>query len=437
MSYPRILSRPLLLVTLFLSVLLLRSPFVWAQSGPVVIHLHYEGAVTPAMLAYLERGIDYATVQGAEALIFSLDTPGGSVDVTRQISQAIQQSAVPVIVYVAPARAWAASAGTIITLSGHLAAMAPETFIGAASPVGSGGEDLPETAKHKEEEALAALARSLAERRGPDAVKWAAETVLSAQASTAKEALEIGAIDVIARDIPDLLQQLDQHEVFVQGEVRTLHLQEAVVEEFELSWMEKMLGILSNPAVAAILLTLGLNAILYELSAPGGYVAGAIGVISILLAFYSLGTIDANYAGLAFIAVAFVLFVVDLKVHTGGILTASGVVSFILGSAILFNTPFFAVPWATILGLAAAMGLFVAVVLRAVVQTQRRPPFMGGDAMAGKQGRTHTVLDPEGMVYVFGALWQATAEDGPIPADTPVEVVAREGNRLRVRAIGS
>lgn len=427
--------RLIIFALLLSSIVLGMSPIARAQSEPFVIHLRYDGAVTPAMLAYLERGIAYATERDADALIFSLDTPGGSVDMTRQISQAIQQSSVPVIVYVSPARAWAASAGTIITLSGHLAAMAPETFIGAASPVGSSGEDLPETAKRKSEEALAALARSLAERRGDAAVQWAAETVLSAQASTAEEALAVGAIDVIAADIPDLLRQLDGYPVLVQGKEYTLNLSDATVEEFELSWMEKLLGILSNPAVAAILLTLGLNAILYELSAPGGYVAGAIGVISILFAFYSLGTIDANYAGLAFIAVAFILFIVDLKVQTGGILTVSGVASLVLGYAMLFNTPFFAVPWATILGLAAAMGLFVAVVLRAVVKTQRQPPFMGGDALAGKRGRAQTVLDPEGMVYVQGALWTATAVEGAIDVGTPIEVVSRDGNHLLVRAV--
>ncbi|NOZ49351.1 MAG: nodulation protein NfeD [Chloroflexi bacterium] len=426
-----------LLWLLLAMLLLVSSGTVQAQSGQKVVFMQYEGAVTPAMLTYLQRGLVFAEGMQAEAVIFAIDTPGGSVDITRQISQAMQQSTVPVIVYVYPARAWAASAGTIITLSGNLAAMAPETFIGAASPVSSSGADLPDTAKHKEEEALAALARSLAERRGAAAVAWAAETVLSAQASTAEEALAVGAIDVIARDVPDLLSQLDQAVVVVQGQTRTLHLADAGVETFSVNWIEKMLRVLSNPAVAAILLTLGLNAILYELSAPGGYVAGGVGVISLILAFYSLGTLEANYAGLAFIAVAFILFIVELKAHTGGILTAAGVGAFVLGSAILFNTPFFAVPWATIIGLALAMGLFVALGLTAVLRTQKKPPVWGGESLTGRQGQAHSDLDPEGMVYVMGELWGATAVDETIASGEAVVVVGRQGNHLSVRRLSS
>lgn len=419
---------------LFLAALLLAltAPLA-AQSARQVLSLTYDGPVTPAMLAYLERGLAEAEAMGAEAVIFSLDTPGGSVDLTRQISQAIQRAPVPVIVYVAPARAWAASAGTLITLSGHLAAMAPETFIGAASPVGSGGEELPETSAQKAKEALAATARALAERRGLDAVAWAEETVLSAEAATAEEALATGAIDVIAVDIPDLLTQLDGYAVVVQDQTRQVALAGAEVVSFERTWIEDFLAALSDPAVAAILLTLGLNAILYELSSPGGYVAGAVGVICVLLAFYALGTLDADFAGLAFILLAFALFLVDLKVGTGGILTAGGLAAFILGAAMLFNTPYAAVPWSTILGLAAAMGLFVAFALRAVMRTQRRPPFSGGDALVGAEAQTHTPLTPQGQVYVMGALWTAIAEEGEIFAGEPVIITRRSGHQLWVR----
>lgn len=404
-----------------------------AQSERRVLALTYEGPVTPTMLSYLQRGLIEAETIGAEAVIFSIDTPGGSVDLTRQISQAIQQSSVPVIVYVAPARAWAASAGTLITLSGHLAAMAPETFIGAASPIDSSGADLPETAKDKAMEALSATARALAERRGAEAVAWAAETVLSAEASTAEEVLAIGAIDAIAEDIPDLLAQLNGYEVTVGGETRTVQFEGAEVVEFGSNWVEDFLAALTDPTVAAILLTLGLNAILYELSAPGGYVAGAVGIIALLLAFYALGTLDADYAGLAFIGVAFILFVVDLKVNTGGMLTAGGLAAFILGAAMLFNSPYYAIPWTTILSLAAAMGLFVAVALRAVVRTLRSAPFSGGDALVGKAGVARTALDPEGDVFVFGSRWAATAEGGDIAEGEAVVITRRQGHHLWVR----
>lgn len=406
---------------------------VAADSPRQVLVLRFSGPVTPAMLSYLERGLQQAEAMGAEAVVFALDTPGGSVDITRRIVQAIEQSSVPVIVYVSPARAWAASAGTLITLAGHRAAMAPETLIGAASPVSASGEELSETAQAKAEQAVAAMARSLATRRGEAVVRWAAETVTAATASTAEEALAIGAIDVIAPDIRSLLKQLDGAKVMMPDGERVLHLADAEPVDFELNFFEQFLAVLSNPVVAAILLTLGLNALLYELSAPGGYVAGAIGIIALLLAFYSLGTLEANWAGLAFIVVAFALFAVELKAHSGGILTVAGLVAFVIGTAMLFNTPYYPIPWAAIIGLAAAMGLFVAVALRLVIQTQRQPSVTGDEALRRSQAVARTRLDPDGMVLAMGTLWQATAETGPIEAGSRVVITRREGHHVWVR----
>ena len=406
-----------------------------AQSERQVLVLDYQGPVTPAMLSYLERGLEYADTIDAEAVIFELDTPGGSVDITHDLTQAIQQSSVPVVVYVYPSRAWAASAGTLITLSGHFSAMAPESLIGAASPVGSQGEDLPETAKQKAEEAIAASARAFSERRGDEVVHWAEQTVLSAKASTAEEALAIGAIDFIADDVSDLLRQLDGQKVKMDGVERTMDMRDAELTEFQSNFVEDFLAILSNPTIAVILLTLGLNAILYELSAPGGYVAGAVGIISLLLAFYSLGTLEANYAGLAFIFLAFVLFIIDLKVHTGGALTIGGLIAFVLGAAVLFNTPYYPIPWAAIIGMAAAMGLFVFFALTAVMRTLRSAPFSGSDALRGQIGEARGVLDPTGMVFVMGTYWEATTEGGVIENGGAVVVTRREGRCLWVRQV--
>ncbi len=438
MTYPFRVKclRPILwgIILIGLSMYLLNP--AGAQSKQQVLVLDYEGPVTPAMLAYLERGLEHADTIGAEAVIFELDTPGGSVDITRELTQAIQQSTVPVVVYVYPARAWAASAGTLITLSGHFAAMAPESLIGAASPVGSQGEDLPETSKRKAEEALAANARSLAERRGDEVVQWAEQTVLSAKAATAEEALEIGAIDWIANDLTDLLQQLDGETVEMAGAERTIDVKDADVIEFQSNFVEDFLGILSNPTIAVILLTLGLNAILYELSAPGGYVAGAVGIISLLLALYSLGTLDANYAGLAFILLAFGLFAVELKLHTGGALTVGGIVAFVLGAAVLFNTPYYPIPWAAILGMAAAMGAFVFFALTAVMKTQRSAPFSGKEALLGLSGEARSVLDPTGVVFVQGTYWDATTEGESIERGSAIVVTRREGRCLWVQQTG-
>lgn len=416
--------------------LLLVCALAWpsqAQGGRQVLVLKYEGPVTPAMLAYLERGLEHAQEIGAAAVVFEIDTPGGSVDVTKRIIQAIDQSPAPIIVYVSPARAWAASAGTLITLSGHLAAMAPETLIGAASPVDSSGADLAETAKKKAEEAVAASARSLAARRGEKAVQWAAATVMAAKAATAQEALAVGVIDVIATDVPDLLAQIDGRIVIVNGVEQRLQVGGATPVPYDLSFFEQLLAVLSNPVVAAILLTLGLNAILYELSAPGGYVAGAVGIIALLLAFYSLGALEANWAGLGFVLVAFLLFVVELKAHTGGLLTIAGVAAFIIGAAMLFNTPYSPIPWAAIIGSAAAMGVFVFFALRLVVKTQRSAAVSGAAALIGAHGSARTRLDPSGMVFVLGTWWEATSESGAIPEGGAVVVTRREGQHLWVR----
>ncbi len=424
---------------LFLFGLLLAFALVLpsqAQGERQVLVLKYEGPVTPAMLAYLERGLGHAQEIGAEVVIFEIDTPGGAVDVTKRIIQAIDQSAVPVVVFVAPARAWAASAGTLITLSGHLAAMAPETLIGAASPVDSSGAELPETAKKKAEEAVAATARSLAARRGEKAVQWAAATVTAAKAATAQEALAVGVIDVIADDVPDLLAQIDGRTVVVKGVEQKLQVEGATPVSYDPSFFEQLLAVLSNPVVAAILLTLGLNAILYELSAPGGYVAGAVGIIALLLAFYSLGALEANWAGLGFVLVAFLLFVVELKAHTGGLLTIAGVVAFIVGAAMLFDTPYAPIPWAAIIGSAAAMGMFVFFALRLVVKTQRSAAVSGAEALIGSLGNARTRLDPGGMVFVLGTWWEATSESGPIPEGGAVVVTRREGQHLWVRRAG-
>jgi len=418
---------------LFIGLVIGQTTPVTAEEARQVLVLRFSGPVTPAMLAYLERGLREAEAMGAEAVVFALDTPGGSVDITRRIVQAIEQSPVPVIVYISPSRAWAASAGTLITLAGHAAAMAPETMIGAASPVAVSGEELPETAQAKAEQAVAAMARSLAARRGEKVAQWAAETVTVAKASTAKEALDIGAIDVIATDLEDLFTQLDGTKVMMPEGERMLHLAGARPVEFSSNFFEQFLAVLSNPVVAAILLTLGLNALLYELSAPGGYVAGAIGIIALLLAFYALGTLEANWAGLAFILVAFALFAVELKAHSGGILTVAGLASFVIGTAMLFNTPYYPIPWAAIIGLAAAMGLFVAVALRLVIQTQRQPSVSGDEALRRSLAVARTRLDPEGMVLAWGTLWQATAEGGPIEVGSRVVITRREGHHLWVR----
>jgi membrane-bound serine protease (ClpP class) len=404
-----------------------------AQAPGAIKLAVFKGPVTPILAEYIDRTISDAEASGAAAVVLQLDTPGGSVDITKQITQRMTSANVPVIVYVAPRGAHAASAGTFVTLAGHLAGMAPGSSIGAASPISSEGADLPATAKAKETNVLVADIKNLVARRGDKAVAWAEKAVTEAAAATADEALALGVIDVIAQDIPDLLRQLDGKTVTVAGQEVKLQLRDRPIEEVPLSPIQGFLNTITNPTLAAILLTIGLNAILFELSNPGGYVSGLIGVVCLLLAFYALGQLEANWVGLGFVGIAFVLFVLDIKAPTHGALTLGGIVSFIFGAYMLFNTAELDVPWATIIALALATGGFFAFAIGKALAAQRRRPTTGMEGMIGEVGEVRQPLTPAGMVLVHGELWRAEADGGPIAADERVVVIGQEGFRLRVK----
>jgi membrane-bound serine protease (ClpP class) len=407
-----------------------------ARDADVARHvdvLEIEGAVTPIMISYFQRGIQTAESDGAEALIIKLNTPGGQIDLMNEIVQAILLADVPVVVYVYPPGAYAASAGTLITLGAHVAAMAPGTTIGAASPVGSQGEDLGETLETKVKEDLKAQARALAQRRGEEAVAWAESAIEEAKAATAAEALEMGVIDFVAFTLEDLLEQMDGFEVEVKLREVTLQTAGATVQEVPMTFVEQFLHIITNPTIAFILLTIGLNAILFELSSPGGYAAGIVGAICLLLAFYSLGVLPVNYTGLIFVALAFVLFVVDVKAPTHGVLTVGGIASLVAGALLLFNSPLYRVSLSAVIALAVVTGLFFAFAIAKVAQAQRRPAVTGREGLIGQVAQARTILDPSGTVLIKGELWDATAQDGPIAAGESVEIVGVDGFHLQVR----
>jgi len=421
------------IVYLLLILSSLLSSVVNAQTEGQVLVIEATGPVTPVMLSFIERGIEEAEGRDAEALVIMLNTPGGDVEMTRKIIQAIVTSDVPVAVYVAPRGAFAASAGTFITLAGHVAAMAPSTSIGAASPVSGQGEEIPETLKNKITNILQAEIEGLAQRRGEKAVEWARQAVSEARAATAEEALELGVIDFIANDLTDLLRQMDGLNITLHdGQEVTLQTKDAPTEELPMTPVEQLLHTITNPNIAFILLTLGINGILFELSSPGGYAAGVIGVICLLLAFYALGVLDVNYTGLLFIALAFVLFVVDIKAPTHGALTAGGIVSFILGSLILFNSPFYVISRNLVIGVGLVTGAFFGFIVAKAVAIQRRPATTGMEGMVDALATARTDLAPTGTVYFKGEWWEAVAEDGPIQAGEQVRVRSVEGFRVRV-----
>jgi membrane-bound serine protease (ClpP class) len=411
-------------------------PGAGAQGAPHVDVLEIEGAVTPVMISYIERGIQTAEDDGAEIVVIQLDTPGGQVDLMNKVVQVILDADVPVAVYVYPSGAYAASAGTLITLAAHVAAMAPGTTIGAASPVGGQGEDLEETVEQKLKEDLRARARALTARRGEEAVAWAESAIEEAKSATASEALELGVIDFVASDLDDLLAQMDGFEVTVGSDQVTLQTADAEVQALPMTLFEQILHTITNPTIAFLLLTIGLNAIIFELSSPGGYAAGIVGAICLLLGFYALGVLPVNYTGLLFIALAFVLFFVDIKAPTHGALTVGGIVSLIAGALILFNSPLYRVSISAVVAVALATGAFFAFAIAKVAQAQRRPSVTGRQGLVGRVGLARTRLDPEGTVLVQGELWDAVAENGSVERGERVEIKAVEGFRLFVQRAG-
>jgi membrane-bound serine protease (ClpP class) len=434
-------------IALFLLIFLLLSlsllPAQAQTNNPQILVAEIEGPLTPSWPGYLERVIETAERRGVELIIFQINTPGGSTDLMQGMVELMRGSAIPIVVYVAPRGAMAGSAGTVITLAGHAAAMAPETIIGAASPVGSQGEDLGETISTKLKEAIRAQVRTLAANRSPEAIALAEATIEEAKAVSAEEALQIGLIDFIAKDIHDLLSQLDGFTVStVAGEI-TLDTENAEISTMQLSFIEELLAMLTNPNIVFILLSIGVQAILIELSSPGGWVAGFIGVVALSLAAYGLGVLPVNWFGLIFLATAFVLFVLDLKAPTHGALTAAGIGSLIVGALVLFNSPatpeFQRVSVPLVVATSLLTGGVFAVALTFAIRAQKTPIRMGQEALVGRIGTVKQEIPAfgAGQVQLASELWTAElAEEGkPIPKGSRVEVVAVQGIRLKVRAI--
>ncbi|MBI3241527.1 MAG: nodulation protein NfeD [Chloroflexi bacterium] len=425
-----------LLIVLLISLSFTALAHAQTTGGAIV--LTAEGPVTPVMVSYIQRGISTAEQQGAQVLIIKLNTPGGQRDLMKKIVNAILESETPVVVYVAPRGAIAGSAGTVITLAGHLNAMAPETAIGAASPVGSQGEDLGQTIDAKLKNALKAEIRNYASERPEEAIALAESMIDEAKAATADEAKAVGLTDFIADDVADLLRQLDGHKVEVNGRTVILQTANAPITELSVSLLEEILGVLTNPNIVFLLITIGAQAILIELSSPGGWVAGFIGAICLALAFYGLGVLPVNWFGIVFIILAFALFILDVNAPTHGALTAAAVGSLIVGALVLFNSPgsepYLRISIPFVVGTSVVLGAAFFGILLVAFRTRYLPVAVGVEALVGKEGEVRQPLAPGGTVQVGGELWSAETEDGqPIEAGQKVEVVAVKGLKLKVR----
>lgn len=431
-----------LLLALVVSFLPLQNAnSAYAQDAAPVIRLTLDGALHPAMLEYLKRAQQEAVRSGAQAIILQLNTPGGEISLMNRIVEQMRGSDMPIIVYVAPRGAVAGSAGTILTLAGHVAAMAPETIIGAASPVGGEGEDIGETMQSKIKEAMKANVRTLTASRPPEAIELAEQMIDDARAVSVDEALEIGLIDIKAASVDDLLSQLDGRQVQVQDQPVTLNTAGARVIEVQKTFLEDLLMVLANPNIAFLLLAIGVQAILIEFSSPGGWVAGFIGVVCLLLATYGMGLLPVNWFGILFLGVAFVLFVLDIKAPTHGALTAAGVASFIIGALVLFNSPdvpqFQRVSVPLVVGTGVAIGLMFFTIVGFALRAQKAPLLMGREAIIGQVGVVNTALHPTGTVQIGSELWTAVLDDGGSAAPgEQVKVTSLENLRVRVRKVG-
>ncbi len=437
MPLARTLRRGLSLAALCLGVLSLgigTPSDVSAAAGEVRV-LIVDGIINPVSARYLVRGIEEATEEGDAAVLIELDTPGGLLDATQEITGALLNARLPVIVYVTPAGSHAASAGTFITMAAHVAAMAPSTRIGAATPVSGEGQELPDDLRTKIINDTAVYARSIAEARGRNA-DWAEEAVRNGVSVGATEALELDVVDLVARDRVELLDVIDGMTVRLLDDDVTLATSGAVVVEEPMSPFEEFLVVLSDPNIALILLSLGTLGIYFELSSPGAFFPGIFGAIALILALFSLGTLPINYAGLALLVLGLALLGAEIWVASGGVLGIGGAIAFVLGALILVDdsqAPFLEISRPLIFGITLALVAFVLFALRAVMRTRRRPAFIGGRDMVGREGSVRGTSS----VFVEGELWRAR----PAEADTAlrpgdhVRIIGREGLDLIVEQL--
>ena len=407
-----------------------------------VLVARVSGVVNPVMLGYFERVIARASSERAAAVLIQLDTPGGLESSMRDIVQLIVNSDVPVIVHVYPAGGRAASAGLFILQAAHVAAMAPNTNVGSAHPVslapgGEGQSPQPDNGilSEKVTNDAVALIRNLAETRGRN-VEWVESAVRESVNVGSTDALEMNIVDMVAPNAADVLAKSDGRIVEVNGESVTLNLRDARLLSSEMTLLEQIGHAISDPNIAYILLSIGVYGLIYELANPGAVFPGAIGVVSILFAFFALGTLPVNYVALALLLFGFALLIAEVFITPGiGAMAVGGVISVLMGSLLLFNTPMMAggVSLWLVLTVVVVTAVFFLVVVAAAVRAMRRRSTTGAEALIGRLGRAKSDLSPEGVVILDGELWRARAvSTDVIASDSTVRVVAREDLKLRV-----
>ena len=407
------------------------------ESGvPTVYLLAVDSAIQPVVAEFLDESLAEADRAGAEAVVIQLSTPGGLMTSTRKITTSILGARSPVVVHVAPSGAQAASAGFFILQAADIAAMAPGTNTGAAHPVGGQGEEIEGTMGEKVEQDAAAQIRSLAKRHGRN-VELAEAAVVESRSFTADEALEKGLIEIVAPSLTALLQAIDGREVAKGGgEPDTLRVAEAQVRRLEMGPVQRFLAILADPNVAYILMSLGFLGLYFEFANPGAIFPGVMGAICLLLGFYALSVLPLNYAGVALILLGLLLFIAEVKITSYGLLTVGGVISFVIGSLMLFKSagPAFQLSVWVVASVAAAVFVATLFLMTLVVKTHTARITTGPEGLVGEEGVARSELRPRGRVFVHGEIWDAEAER-PVGAGETVEVVGVNRLRLVVRPL--
>lgn len=426
-------SRRAVLFFVFLALLL---PFpAEADSAEELVYLiTYEGVINPVAAEFIPEAITQAEKNHAQALVVKLDTPGGLDTSMRIIIKAIHASTVPVVVYVSPPGARAASAGVFITMAAHVAAMAPGTNIGAAHPVAMGGK-MDDEMKAKVENDAVAYIQSIAEKQGRNS-EWAEEAVRKSVSVPEEEAVELNVVDLVAEDLRSLLHAIDGREVETTSGPKVLVTRDASVREIPMPLRLKILGGLSDPNIAYILMMLGIYGLIFELSNPGAILPGVVGAICLILSFYALQTLPINYAGLLLILLGLIMFVAEVFTPSHGLLTLGGIVAMSLGSIMLMQTdaPFLKISWAVIIPMIATSALFFTFVVGMGLRAQRPSPVTGMEGLIGLTVTAQTEISPEGRVLVQGELWEAVSDED-IQAGERAEVKAVDGLKLVIKRI--
>lgn len=423
-----------------ISVLILLAITVCAsasEKNQIFNMINVDGIITSPTAKYIAKSIEEASNEGAEGLIILLDTPGGMDTAMRDIAKSILNAPLPVIVFVYPSGARAASAGVIITTAAHIAAMAPGTNIGAAHPVaiGIGGGAMDKTMSAKVENDAAAYVRSIARTRGRSE-EWVEKAVRKSESITAEEALKLNVIDFVASDIDGLLKMIDQKEVNVRGVKMKISTKNAVINNKKMGTRGRILAAISDPNISYILLLIGLAGLYFELSTPGAILPGVIGGISLLLAFFGLSTLPVNYTGILLIIFGVILFIAEIKVMSHGMLTVGGVISLIMGSLLLFDTtdPALRISLQVLIPAVVVASVFFIVVILLAIKAQMRKHFSGAEAMINAEAEAVTDIAEEGEVFLKGEYWKATS-DKPIMKGAKVKIIKMDGLKLTVEEV--